>query len=145
MPMTTGQRAFCVWNSLNALRTNGQLGTGFSLSPQRVPLSSSKGKTPLVSGCGSASCRAETRAIPGAPDLAVEVLSPGNSDAAVHSKVADYLAAGTTLVWVVDPELSQVLTYRSLLMPGMLSGADLLTADDLLPDFSVPVCELFAL
>jgi Uma2 family endonuclease len=41
---------------------------------------------------------------PGAPDLAVEVLSPGDRPGAVAAKVADYLAAGTLAVWILDPE-----------------------------------------
>jgi len=40
---------------------------------------------------------------PGPPDLAVEVLSPDDRPAAVAAKTADWLAAGTRLVWVVDP------------------------------------------
>ena len=87
----------------------------------------------------------ETRAFPGPPDLAVEVLSPGNSHASVHAKVADYLAAGTKLVWVVDPELQQLLTYRGLFSPKTLSGEDLVAADDLLPGFSVRVAGLFTI
>ena len=83
------------------------------------------------------------RAIPGAPDLAVEVMSPGNREAATAAKVADYLAAGTTLVWVVDPRCRQVRCYRRLREQRTLSGADLLTADDLLPGFGVPVRDLF--
>ncbi len=85
------------------------------------------------------------KAMPGAPDLAVEVLSPANRWPEVHAKVADYLAAGTALVWVVDPEIEQVHCYRSLLEPHRLSGSQSLTAQDLLPGFSVPIDELFAI
>ena len=38
-----------------------------------------------------------------APDLAVEVLSPGNTVAEMERKVADYLGAGTRLVWIIEP------------------------------------------
>ena len=44
------------------------------------------------------------RAFAGAPDLAVEILSPSNTSAGLHAKVADYLAAGTRRVWVVDSD-----------------------------------------
>jgi len=57
------------------------------------------------------------RAFAGAPDLAVEVVSPSNAPAAMHAKVADYLAAGTRRVWVVDPEARTVTVYASLLGP----------------------------
>ncbi|MBT8136797.1 MAG: Uma2 family endonuclease [Gammaproteobacteria bacterium] len=84
-------------------------------------------------------------AMPGPPDLAVEVLSPGNRPQEIHAKVADYLAAGTTLVWVVDPQTEQVRSYRSLFEPQIHAGTDLLTAEDLLPEFSVPVADIFSI
>jgi Uma2 family endonuclease len=80
---------------------------------------------------------------PGAPDLAVEVLSPSNTPGEIHAKVADYLAAGTPLVWVVDWESRSVVTYRELLRPIRLSGDDQLDAGEVLPDFTVRVAELF--
>ena len=85
------------------------------------------------------------KAMPGEPDLAIEILSPSNRWPEVHAKVADYLAAGTTVVWVVDPEAEHVRSYRALLEPHVLTGSDPLTAPDLLPGFNVPVSELFAI
>jgi Uma2 family endonuclease len=82
-------------------------------------------------------------AFPGAPDLAIEVLSPGNTPASLHGKVADYLAAGTRCVWVVDPEAKTVAVYRTLLSPRTLFPGDLLEVQDVLPAFSVDVAELF--
>ncbi len=87
----------------------------------------------------------EALLVPGAPELAVEVLSPSNREAAVHAKVADYLAAGTTVVWVIDAEARQVRTYRSLLEPQSLVGRDLLAAEGLLPGFGVSVEDIFAI
>ena len=87
----------------------------------------------------------ETKAIPGPPDLAIEVLSPYDRAADMHAKVADYLAAGTPLVWVVDPEARQVTAYRTLLEPGVLSGEDELAAEDILPGLRLPIEELFEL
>lgn len=82
-------------------------------------------------------------AFPGAPDLAVEVVSPSNRPAELHAKVADYLAAGTRLVWVVDPDSESVAVYRSLLAPRILKDRDPLDGGDVLPGFSVEVAELF--
>ena len=48
-----------------------------------------------------------------APDLAVEVVSPGDSADAVQSKAEGWLAAGARLVWVVYPESRSVVAYRS--------------------------------
>lgn len=82
-------------------------------------------------------------AFPEAPDLAVEVLSPSNTPAAVHGKVADYLAAGTRLVWVVDPATRTVAAYRSLLAPRVFGEDEKLDAGDVLPGFGPRVGELF--
>jgi Uma2 family endonuclease len=66
-----------------------------------------------------------SKPFPGAPDLAVEVLSPSNRPAEIHAKVADYLAAGCPLIWLVDPETRSVTVHRNLLFPTTLHEDDL--------------------
>lgn len=83
------------------------------------------------------------RAFPGASDLAVEVLSPSNTPADIHAKVADYLAAGTRLVWIVDTEKETVAVYRTLLSPRILSEDDTLEGEDVISSFRAEVAELF--
>jgi Uma2 family endonuclease len=85
------------------------------------------------------------KAFAGAPDLAVEILSPSNTPAALHAKVADYLAAGTRRVWVVDPEAQTVTVYASLLGPHRLGEEETLEGDDVVPGFRVRVGEIFEL
>jgi Uma2 family endonuclease len=85
------------------------------------------------------------RAFKGAPDLAVEVLSPSNTRGSLHGKVADYLAAGTRRVWLVDPEARTVTVYASLLWPHVLGEDDLLDGDDVVPGFQLRVGEIFEL
>lgn len=80
---------------------------------------------------------------PGAPDLAVEVLSPSNAPATIHAKVGDYLAAGTRTVWVIDPEAETVVVYRSLLSPRTLGETDDLDGEEVVPGFRASVSELF--
>jgi Uma2 family endonuclease len=84
------------------------------------------------------------RPIEGAPDLAVEVVSPGNSPGEMRAKVAEYLAAGARLVWVVDPEQRSVTTYAELLSPRRLGDGDELDAEDVLPGFRVAVDALWS-
>lgn len=81
--------------------------------------------------------------IPFAPDLAVEVVSPSDTYSEVASKVEDWLAAGTRLVWVVDPKRRTVQVCAPLAAPVTLQAADTLTGGEVLPGFSVPVEELF--
>lgn len=79
----------------------------------------------------------------GAPDLAVEILSPSNRPAEIHAKVADYLAAGARLCWVVDSDRQRVTVYRKLLFPSHFSADDVLDGEDVLPGFSIAVAALF--
>lgn len=79
----------------------------------------------------------------GAPDLAVEILSPSNRAGDMHAKIADYLAAGARLVWVVDPKRRAVTAYRSLLAPRRLFEADVLDGEDALPGFAASVASIF--
>jgi len=79
----------------------------------------------------------------GAPDLAVEILSPSNRPGEMHSKVADYLAAGARLAWVVDPERRSVTTYQSLLAPRRLEAPAILDGGDVLPGLAIPLESIF--
>ncbi len=79
----------------------------------------------------------------GAPDLAVEVVSPGDRAGEVLAKVHEWLDAGCRAVWVVDPQTRTVAVHRSRNEIAVLQSADTLTGGDLLPGFSVPVSESF--
>ncbi len=79
-----------------------------------------------------------------APDLAVEVVSPSDSSAAVRDKVRDWLEAGTRLVWVVYPDSRSVTVHRHTGEPEEHSETDVLSGSPALPEFSVAVRDLFA-
>ena len=78
-----------------------------------------------------------------APDLAVEVKSPGNSNPEMAAKARMWLSYGSRLVWVVDPERNSVAVYRPGVEPQILGEDDELAGGDLLPGFTVPVWRLF--
>jgi Uma2 family endonuclease len=80
----------------------------------------------------------------GAPDLAVEILSPDDRPGCVHDKVAEWLEAGTRVVWVVDPHAQTVTVHRPRGKPQVLGDADLLRGDGALNGFDVAVREIFA-
>ena len=80
---------------------------------------------------------------PFAPDLAVEVVSPSDRLADVHVKIAEYFAAGTRLVWLVEPETRMVHVYRSQQQVEVLGTGDDLEGGDVLPGFRCPVSRLF--
>ena len=78
-----------------------------------------------------------------APDLAVEVVSPSDSQSYVHRKVLHYLDHGVRLVWVVDPKTRTVTVYRSRRDVCILGDQDEITGGDVLPGFSCGVAEFF--
>lgn len=80
---------------------------------------------------------------PGAPDLAVEVLSPGDTSGEVAEKIQEWLAAGCEAVWVVHPKLQTVTIYRSLTDVIVKTAGEMLIGDPVLPGFSCAVDELF--
>ncbi len=80
---------------------------------------------------------------PGAPDLAVEVISPSDRYEDVEERVADYLSAGTHVVWVVSPARRTVTVHRPDLPAALLSVSEVLEAEDLLSGFRMQVGELF--
>ena len=47
------------------------------------------------------------------PNLAVEVLSPGNTKAEMDRKLRDYFSAGVELAWVIDPKTQTANSYTS--------------------------------
>lgn len=77
-----------------------------------------------------------------APDLAVEVLSPGDRPGEVLGKVGDWLRAGCRVVWVIDPERRQVRVYRTDGSESVLGESDALDGEDVLPGFSCPLADL---
>ena len=79
----------------------------------------------------------------GAPDLAVEVLSPSNTRAKMAEKTREYLAAGARLVWNVDPRRRTVSIHAPDAEPRVLDIGDHLDGGDVLPGFSVVVRSLF--
>jgi Uma2 family endonuclease len=81
---------------------------------------------------------------PGAPDLAVEVISPNDTLNDVEEKVSDWLTAGTKLVWVVNPKLRTVALRRPGPQITVLHDQDQLQGEDVLPGFACRVAELFA-
>jgi Uma2 family endonuclease len=80
----------------------------------------------------------------GGPDLAVEVVSPGDSRREVADKAAEYLAAGTAAVWVLDPRHQTVTTHLPERRPTTLGREETLHGEPYLPGLRLPVADLFA-
>ena len=85
----------------------------------------------------------ERRFFPGAPDLAVEILSPNNTRAEIDQRLRDYFSSGTRLAWIIDPETESVEICRSLTQRRLVGSGAFLEGEDLLPSFRYPIASLF--
>ena len=78
----------------------------------------------------------------GAPDLAIEVVSPGNSAAEIARKVAEYLAAGSKAVWVINLARRMLTVHLPDAAPQTLTERDSIDGGDYLPGFTCAVADL---
>jgi Uma2 family endonuclease len=81
---------------------------------------------------------------PGAPDLAVEVVSPNDTYAEVEAKIGEWLDAGCRMVVVVNPSNRTVKVHRSATEVAALTVDDAIDGADVIPGWSLPVRRLFA-
>lgn len=79
----------------------------------------------------------------GAPDLAIEIVSPSNSASDLQEKIAEYLEAGTQLVWVIYPRTRSVAVHQPNGEVRVLGSNEILIAPSLLPGFEVPIARFF--
>jgi Uma2 family endonuclease len=78
-----------------------------------------------------------------APDLVVEVVSPGDRSDELSKKVDEYFRAGVRMVWVAHPTSRRVDVLRAGENGLILVGDAVLTGGDVLPGFEVPIAKLF--
>lgn len=81
---------------------------------------------------------------PGAPDLAVEVISANDLYVDVEAKVSQWLLAGSRMVVVINPRNETVAVYRSRTQVRILTVDDTFDGEDVVPEFRLPVRRLFA-
>lgn len=80
-----------------------------------------------------------------APDLAIEVVSPGDTAFELDEKVDEYLAANVALIWVINPEKHTIRIHRRDGTVTQLREADTLSGEQVIPGFQCRVSELFQL
>jgi Uma2 family endonuclease len=79
----------------------------------------------------------------GAPDLAVEILSPNDRVGRTMGKIWFYLRHGVRLVWLIDPEERSITVFAPDEDDRTLTEEDIIDGGDVLPGFSTPVSALF--
>jgi len=78
-----------------------------------------------------------------APDLAVEILSEGNTPAEMDLKLREYFAAGVKAVWYIEPELRSVRVFIAVDKHEDIASDGVLHGGDVLPGFELPLARLF--
>jgi len=84
-----------------------------------------------------------TAFFPGAPDLAVEVVSPDDTATEVKTEVSEYFEAGAKLVWIIYPDTQEAVVFRSARESVVLVSQDTLDGGEVIPGFTCRVAELF--
>jgi Uma2 family endonuclease len=86
--------------------------------------------------------RFEDEACPFAPELVIEIISPGQSFGDLSEKAIDYLKAGIARVWIVDSQSKTITVFYPDSPPQVKRGKDSLT-DEILPELAVTVEQVF--
>jgi Uma2 family endonuclease len=77
------------------------------------------------------------------PDLAVEILSPGNTRKEMEVKLKEYFLGGVTMVWIIDPDSRTAESYSSPDHKVSISPNGTLNGGNVLPGFRLPLSKLF--
>ena len=132
MAFTEPGRLGAVWDS----------STGFRMNSLNV-------RAPDISFISRARLQAQRRRrsaesfFPGAPDLAVEVLSLNNTHKEIEERLKDFFSSGARLAWIIDSKDKRVEVCRSLTLRQWVDGDSFLDGEDILPGFRYPVADLF--
>ncbi len=96
-----------------------------------------------VSAEVAAAQTAATTLIEGVPVLAVEILSPNDTQVEINEKIDGYLEAGVRLVWVIDPHHRTIEVFRGGAEPALVNVSQELSGEPDLPGFQVAAAQLF--
>jgi Uma2 family endonuclease len=80
---------------------------------------------------------------PGAPDLAIEILSPGNTHGEINGRLKDFFESGARLVWIIDPNARRVEVCSAADQRRVIGGEGNLEGGQVLPGFRYSVADLF--
>ena len=148
MGMKADEVAGCVNHALFAHVYDNHLGvlflagTGMQIFPDR-PRRIPKPDVGFISKARLPGGEAVEGHLQAVPELLVEVVSKNDTVQEVEAKVAEYLAVGVSLVWVVKPDSRAVEVWRADGSFTRLTANDTITGEDVLPGFSAPVRSFF--
>ena len=87
--------------------------------------------------------RQSRRFFPGAPDLAVEVLSPNNTRAEMDERLRDFFDSGTQIAWIINVDTESVEVCHSPTQRSLIGAGGCLDGENLLPGFTYSIADLF--
>ena len=141
-----GQVAASIATSLGVYVKTNRLGTVYAATGFLLESDPDHVRAPAVAfvrrECAESVVDRDTY-FPGSPDIAVEVISPSDSYTEVEEKVADWLEAGTLAVIVVDPHRRTAKVHRSLTEVVVLTEADVLAVEDVVPGWQMSIKDIF--
>jgi len=79
----------------------------------------------------------------GAPDLAVEILSPSNARSETDNRLTDFFSSGTQIAWVISPDNACVEVCHSPIARQLFGSGGFLDGERLLPGFRYGIADLF--
>ena len=79
-----------------------------------------------------------------APDLAVEIISEGNTEAEMNRKLRDYFQAGVQMVWYIEPKTRTARAYTTASQWTEIGSGGVLLGGEVLPGFELPLAQLLA-
>jgi Uma2 family endonuclease len=85
----------------------------------------------------------ENAACPVSPELAIEIISPGQTFGQMTQKASSYLAGGVLQVWVVDPAAQSITVFYPDCAPKTYMNSQVIT-DDLFPGLSIEIVDLWS-
>jgi Uma2 family endonuclease len=80
---------------------------------------------------------------PGAPDVAVIVVSPTDKFDEISARVTEYFDAGTRRVWIVRPRVKMVTIHRTVQDVQIIAQTQVLNGSDVLPGLEIPLAKIF--
>ncbi|MGD9712034.1 MAG: Uma2 family endonuclease [Thermomicrobiales bacterium] len=139
-----GEIQLALGSLIHRFVVDGQLGKAVTESGYILARDPDTVLSPDISFVRAARLPAETRPFPEtAPDLAVEIVSSGNTRAEIDRKTRIYLESGVQAVWIVYPERREVAVHEPGKPALMVTGEMQLDGGDVLPGFAVSLPEIF--
>jgi len=129
-----------VWNESSRLGVIFDSSTGFKL-PNGASYGPDAAWMPHAKW-EALSAEEKEKFVPAVPDFIIELRSSSDSLKPIQAKIADFMACGCRLAWLIDPTQQHTTVYRADGSESVVPFAEILTGEEVLPGFAVNLEEL---